>query len=150
VYVPNIPYAHSMRSHAHLAVGAVIFRGDDAVLLVRRGQPPLEGTWSLLGGKVLPGESITMAVAREVLEETALVVDVGPHITTVTLSGEGYAYEIHELVCTLRPGTLPDDACAGDDARAVRWCLERDFPELGVTDDVRRVIGLARASSRTA
>src|SRR5688572_28934634 len=32
------------------AVGGVVFLKDGRVLLIRRGQPPLEGTWTLPGG----------------------------------------------------------------------------------------------------
>src|SRR5439155_11424714 len=60
-----------------VGVGAVIFDGD-RVLLIKRGHEPLKGEWSLPGGRVELGETLGQAVAREVLEETGLVVDVGP------------------------------------------------------------------------
>ena len=60
-----------------VGVGAVILDGD-RVLLVKRGHEPLKGEWSLPGGAVEIGETLDAAVAREVLEETGLDVDVGP------------------------------------------------------------------------
>ena len=54
-----------------VGVGAVIWRGD-AVLLIRRGQPPRVGQWSLPGGAQHLGETLAEAVAREVHEETGL------------------------------------------------------------------------------
>ena len=56
-------------------MGAVIFRGEE-VLLVRRGQEPALGSWSLPGGVVELGESLEAAVVREVQEETGLAVEV--------------------------------------------------------------------------
>jgi 8-oxo-dGTP diphosphatase len=56
-------------------VGAVIFRGEE-VLLVRRGQEPAKGSWSLPGGVVEVGEDLTAAILREVQEETGLTVKV--------------------------------------------------------------------------
>ena len=52
-------------------VAAVIFR-DGAVLLQRRDD---NGKWGLPGGGVEPGESVAMAIAREVREETGLEVE---------------------------------------------------------------------------
>ena len=60
-----------------VAVGAVILDGD-RVLLVKRGQEPLKGEWSLPGGAVEIGETLQAALVREVREETCLDIEVGP------------------------------------------------------------------------
>lgn len=54
-----------------LAVSAAIFR-DGEVLLVRRARGPGLGHYSLPGGRVEFGETLTQALIREVLEETGL------------------------------------------------------------------------------
>ena len=54
-----------------LSVGAVVFRGDD-VLLIRRGRAPFKGHWSIPGGKVEHGEAMRDAALREVMEETGV------------------------------------------------------------------------------
>ncbi len=59
-----------------VGVGAVIIK-DGKVLLVKRGQEPGYGTWSIPGGAVHLGEKLSQAIEREVLEETGLVVKVG-------------------------------------------------------------------------
>ena len=57
------------------ACDAVIFDSSRAkVLLTRRSD---NGQWCLPGGAMHPGESVTECCAREVLEETGLVVRVG-------------------------------------------------------------------------
>ncbi len=58
-----------------VGVGAVIFRGEE-VLLVRRGQEPGLGFGSLPGGLVEVGEGLEAALIREVEEETGLAVRV--------------------------------------------------------------------------
>ena len=60
-----------------VGVGAVVLDGD-RVLLVKRGHAPLKGHWSLPGGAVEIGETLEQGVAREVLEETGLTIEVGP------------------------------------------------------------------------
>ena len=60
-----------------VGVGAVVL-DSDRVLLVKRGQAPLKGHWSLPGGAVEIGETLEQAIAREVLEETGITIEVGP------------------------------------------------------------------------
>jgi 8-oxo-dGTP diphosphatase len=60
-----------------LAVSASIFR-DGKILLVRRARAPGLGLWSLPGGRVEFGESLEIALRREVMEETGLQIEIGP------------------------------------------------------------------------
>ncbi len=58
-----------------VGVAAVIIENDQ-VILVRRGQAPAYGEWSLPGGAVELGETLEEALVREVEEEIGLEVEV--------------------------------------------------------------------------
>lgn len=53
-----------------------IVERDGKLLLVRRGNEPGYGLWSLPGGYVDRGEVVEEAAAREVMEETGLEVEI--------------------------------------------------------------------------
>jgi 8-oxo-dGTP diphosphatase len=58
-----------------LAVDAIIlYKGG--IVLIRRENPPYQGSYALPGGFVEVGESVEDAVAREAFEETGLKIDI--------------------------------------------------------------------------
>ena len=95
-----------------VGVGAVVIDGTK-VLLVRRGQEPLKGQWSLPGGALELGETLQQGVAREVLEETGLVVvpegivEVLDRIRQDPETGRvRYHYVLVDFVCRVTGGSL--------------------------------------------
>ena len=55
-------------------VAAIIRRGDEILLVEQQGPNDPTSSWALPGGRVEPGELLIDALAREVREETGLVV----------------------------------------------------------------------------
>lgn len=51
---------------------SVVVLRRDAVLMVERGKPPLQGLWSFPGGKSEAGENPEQTARRELFEETGL------------------------------------------------------------------------------
>ncbi len=103
-------------------VGAVVRDAHGRWLLVRRGTEPGRGQWSVPGGRVEAGELPTRAVAREVLEETGVVVRVGRIVGVVERAGPGgVSYEITDFLCTPDPVDRVSVPVAGDDADEARW-----------------------------
>lgn len=100
-------------------VGAVILDESGRLLMIKRGRPPGEGTWSIPGGRVEHGESDTAALIREVREETGLEIVPGHLIGSVQRPGPGESiYDIHDYAATLKTAKDPEP---GDDASAARW-----------------------------
>src|SRR6059058_5512268 len=58
-----------------VGIGGVII-DQGRTLLIRRGNQPLLGEWSIPGGTLEIGESLEEGVARELLEETGIEVRV--------------------------------------------------------------------------
>jgi len=117
-----------------VGVGAIIAR-DGAVLLVRRGEEPGRGLWSLPGGKVRWGECLRHAVQRECLEETGLKVTTGDvaGVTEALYPSAGHPsfhYVLIGFFCEIVSG----EPVAGSDALEVRWQPLENLHLLPLTD----------------
>jgi ADP-ribose pyrophosphatase YjhB (NUDIX family) len=110
-----------MSSNPEVAVGAVVRRGDE-ILLVRRGRGTAVGQWAIPGGRVEFGEGLKAAVAREVREETGLDVRVGRFLGWAERMGDDPA-PYHYVILDFAAEVLDPDAAAraGDDADDVAW-----------------------------
>jgi 8-oxo-dGTP diphosphatase len=114
-------------------VGGIVVSDDGRLLLVRRGQEPAKGAWSVPGGRVEAGESDAEATAREVLEETAVVVRVGRLAGSVERDAPGGGvYLIRDYLC--RPeDTGPTVVRAGDDADEAGWFTPAELRALNTS-----------------
>jgi 8-oxo-dGTP diphosphatase len=119
-----------------VAVGAIVFDDLGRVLVVERARPPGVGRWTLPGGRVDAGESLVAAVAREVREETGVIVEVGALAEVVERIAEGFHYVILDYLARV---------VAGDDARAARFVAIAELASLPTTDGLLPVIERALA-----
>lgn len=132
-----------------VGVGAVVVQ-DGRALIVQRGGEPLKGHWSIPGGVVELGETLREAAAREALEETGLVVEVGEVLEvfdSIVPDAQGktqYHYVLVDFLCTVIVG----DARPGSDAAAVRWIRGEELDGFEMQDSAKKVVrkGLEKAA----
>lgn len=132
--------------HPRVGVGAVVLRGD-RVLLVRRGQAPALGKWSLPGGLVDVGETTEEAVRRELLEECGLairVVGVAGVVDRITRDAAGRVRYHYVLVDYLAYADT-EAIVAGTDAADARWVPVGEVERLDTTPGLADMIGRALA-----
>jgi 8-oxo-dGTP diphosphatase len=100
----------------------VVFKGGE-VLLVRRGQEPAINSWSLPGGLVELGETLTTAIHRELLEETGITVrllGIAAVLERIFPDPDGriaYHYVLVDFLCDYLDGELTP----GSDITAARF-----------------------------
>lgn len=94
-----------------VGVGIVV-RKNEQVLLIKRGQEPLKGIWTVPGGLVHVGENLEHAVRRELYEECGLriqnlkQVDIFEYISHDQTRKVLYHYIIIEFASDYLSGSL--------------------------------------------
>jgi len=128
------------------AVGVVVLRGDE-VLLVRRGTPPRLGQWSLPGGRIEFGETVEAAALRELKEETGVeaqllgLIEVLDAVFTSRTSGD---VTRHYVLIDFAARWLSGEPVAGDDAAEARFFHHSEVAGLVEWSETVRIIEAAR------
>lgn len=139
----------------YVGVGAVIVR-DRQVLIVKRKYEPLAGQWSIPGGAVEIGETLEACVAREMLEETGLTIELGPvievfdRITRDEQGGVRYHFVLVDYLCWPVGGELK----AGSDVADARFVDPSELAQyhltVKATEVIARALDLDRLAPRAA
>ncbi len=121
-------------------VSAVVVDDDGRVLLGRRSD---NGRWAVISGILEPGEQPAVAIAREVLEETGVTVEVeglaavatDDHVV-VYPNGDRAQYLDLTFLCRATGG---EAHVADDESTEVGWFAPDDLPEPLVASSRQRV-----------
>lgn len=116
-----------------LGVGAIVFK-DDAVLLVKRKNPPYQNQWAIPGGKVNFGEPLKDAVERELLEETGIVIRAQEPVFSFEVIETDSAKSpcLHYVVIDFTAQYLSGEPLADDDAQRASWINRDEFTSLEI------------------
>lgn len=124
-----------------VGVGGVVISNGRA-LLIKRGRPPLEGQWSLPGGTLEVGETLTEGVRRELAEETSIAVrvldliEVFERIFHDQTGKIQYHFVIVDYLCEIVSG----QPRAGSDVVDLAWAAEGELEKFLLTPTATEVI----------
>ena len=131
-----------MTDYPRPTAGVVCLRGRE-VLLIKRGNPPRQGQWSLPGGRIEWGETTEAAALRELTEETGVtaellgLVDVVDGVMTSRETGE---VTRHFIMIDYAARWLSGEVVAGDDAADARFFDLDEALAIVEWEETRRVI----------
>ncbi|WP_407440476.1 (deoxy)nucleoside triphosphate pyrophosphohydrolase [Fibrobacter sp.] len=89
-----------------IEVVAGVIKNGDKIFATQRGYGDFKGGWEFPGGKMEPGETPQQALARELHEELAVVVEVGDFICTVDCDYPNFHLTMHCYFCSVVGGEL--------------------------------------------
>ena len=149
---PGVRPSRQYPAQPIVGVGAVILQ-DGKVVLVKRRFEPLAGQWSLPGGRLELGETLEAGLAREMLEETGLVVHVGPVVDVfdrILLDPERrvrYHYVLIDYLCRPTGGALMHGSDVADAELVDPADLARFRLTPKATSVIEKALTLARSQS---
>src|SRR5260221_10979907 len=126
-----------------LCASAAVFR-DGKLLLARRTKPPF--LWSLPGGAVEWGETLSQAALRELREETGVEAEIAGyagHSEVMLKNEKGNVFD-HFVIVAFAARWRAGEAKTGLEASAVEWVDPARLGEYEITEGLIPVVEAAR------
>jgi 8-oxo-dGTP diphosphatase len=136
--------ARSYPERPFLAVSAAIVRAG-RVLVVRRARAPADGLFSLPGGVVEIGETLTQALIREVREETSLAVEpvgLAGFREAITRDRDGRV-ERHFVILPFAARWLAGEPVLNEELSEARWLRPAELTGLPTTAGLAEIVASA-------
>jgi 8-oxo-dGTP diphosphatase len=128
----------------YLAVSAVVIR-DGEFLAVRRARPPMQGLFTLPGGGIETGESVTDAVRREVLEETGISIEplaLAGYREVITRD-DANRVQGHFLILAFAARWIAGEARLNEELSEARWMRPAALRDLSTTEGLAEIVAAA-------
>ena len=128
----------------YLAVSAAIIR-DGKVLVVRRARKPALGIYTLPGGVVEAGETLTRALTREVREETALAIEpvaLAGHREVIVKDEDG-RIERHFVIMCFASRWVSGEPVLNEELDDARWIDPAELANLRTTEGIAEIVATA-------
>jgi len=112
------------------------------VLLVRRGQEPRKGEWSIPGGAIELGETIRETACREVQEECGIEIEAGELLDVIDAiyRDEKEQIRYHYVLIELDAEYLGGEIKVGSDIQEARWVTREELLKFDLPDKTLAVI----------
>jgi ADP-ribose pyrophosphatase YjhB (NUDIX family) len=138
------PDARAYPDRPYLAVSAAIIR-DGRILVARRARGPALGVWTLPGGVVEAGETLTEALVREVTEETGIAIEpvaLAGH-REVVVRDEGGRVSRHFVILCFASRWLEGEPRLNEELDEARWLRPAELKDLKTTDGLAEIVAAA-------
>ena len=89
-----------------IEVVAAILHRDGAYFATQRGYGEFEGMWEFPGGKIEPGESLEVALKREIQEELGVDIAIENLLCTTEYDYPSFHLTMHCYLCSIASGEI--------------------------------------------
>jgi 8-oxo-dGTP diphosphatase len=140
----TLPDPRSYPDRPILAVSAVVWRAGRFVV-VRRARPPAQGLFTLPGGGVEAGETLKQAVARELREETGLIIepiDLAGHREVIMRDAEGRVAR-HFVILAFAALWREGELTLNEELAEARWIDAGELAGLPTTEGLADIVAAA-------
>ena len=140
----RMPHARTYPQRPFLAVSAAIVR-DGKVLIVRRARNPALNLYTLPGGVVETGETLSEAVMREVREETQLTIEpvaLAGHREVIVKDVQGRV-ERHFIILCFAARWLAGDVALNEELDDAHWLAPAELENLQTTEGLAEIVAAA-------
>lgn len=127
-----------------LAVSAAIIR-DGRVFIARRARGPALGVWTMPGGMVEAGETLSEALTREILEETSMTIEpiaLAGHREVVVRDGDGRVSR-HFVIMCFASRWIGGDTRLNDELDEAKWVRTSELKDLKTTEGLDEIVAAA-------
>jgi mutator protein MutT len=142
--VSTAPDPRAYPDRPYLAVSAAIIR-DGRVLVARRARGPAYGIWTMPGGVVEAGETLTEALVREIQEETAMTIEpvaLAGH-REVVVRDDSRRVSRHFVIMCFAARWIQGEPQLNEELAEARWLTLEELSGLQTTEGLAEIVAAA-------